>query len=117
MLRRRGATHDVEILSGGEGLPLGIERRPLLVDLTLQLAPGGTLLLVADGVVESLCNNRAVFKMDKLVEIFGRAEPGAGTRVEAIFEEIGRLTPAPPGDDLSVLAITWTPQGSGVAHS
>ncbi len=116
MLRRRGATHDVEILSGDEGLPLGIERRPLLVDRTLQLAPGDTLLLVTDGVVESLCNNRAVFKMDKLVEIFGRVESGAGPLVEAIFEEIGRLTAAPPEDDLTVLAITWTPQRSGVAH-
>ena len=117
MLRRRGSTHDVEILSGDEGLPLGIERRPLLVDRTLQLAPGDTLVLVTDGVVGSLCNNRAVFKMDKLVEIFGRAEPGADSLVEAICEEIGRLTPTPPGDDLTVLAITWTPQGSGVAHS
>ena len=117
MLRRRGSTHDVEILSGGEGLPLGIERRPLLVDRSLQLAPGDTLLLVTGGVVESLCNNRAVFKMDKLVEIFGRAEPGAGPLVEAIFEEIGRLIPAPSGDDLTVPAITRTPQESGVAHS
>jgi sigma-B regulation protein RsbU (phosphoserine phosphatase) len=117
MLRRRGGTHDVEILSGDEGLPLGIEKRPLLADHTLQLAPGDTLLLVTDGVVEVLCHDRAVFKMDRLAEIFRRAGAGAGQLVEGIFDEMGRLCSVPPGDDLTVLAITWTPERAGVSSS
>lgn len=117
MLRRRGGTHDVEILSGDEGLPLGIEKRPLLADHTLRLAPGDTLLLVTDGVVEVLCHDRAVFKMDRLAEIFRRAGAGAGQLVEGIFDEMGRLCSVPPGDDLTVLAITWTPERAGVSSS
>ena len=53
MLRRSGATHEVEILYGDEGLPLGIEKDSLLADRKIQLAPGDTLLLVTDGVVEA----------------------------------------------------------------
>jgi len=36
--------------------------------------------------------------------------------VEDIFEETGRLATAPPEDDLTVLAVTWTPQRTGAAR-
>ena len=39
---------------------------------------------------------------------------GATHDGEDILEEIGRISPAPPEDDLTVLAVTWTPQGTGV---
>ena len=62
-------------------------------------------------------HDRAVFKMDKRAEIFRRAGSGAGQLVESIFEEMGRLCSVPPGDDLTVLAITWTPERAGVSSS
>jgi hypothetical protein len=34
--------------------------------------------------------------------------------VEDIFERIGRISAGPPEDDLTVLAVTWTPQRTGV---
>jgi sigma-B regulation protein RsbU (phosphoserine phosphatase) len=114
MLRRKGATHDVEILYGDEGLPLGIEKNPLLADRKIQLAAGDTLLLVTDGVVEALGPDRTVFNMERLAEIFRQEGSGVSQMVEDIFEEIGRISPAPPEDDLTVLAITWTPQHAGV---
>jgi hypothetical protein len=39
---------------------------------------------------------------------------GATHDVEDIFEEIGRVFPAPPQGDLTVLAVAWTPQCTGV---
>jgi len=114
MLRRNGATHNVEILYGDEGLPLGIEKDSLLADRKIQLVAGDTLLLVTDGVVEALGPDRNVFKMDKLAEIFRQKDFGASQLVEDVFEEIGRISSAPPEDDLTVLAVTWTPQGTGV---
>jgi hypothetical protein len=39
---------------------------------------------------------------------------GATHDVEDIIEEIGRISPAPPEDDLTVLAVTWAPQRTGV---
>jgi serine phosphatase RsbU (regulator of sigma subunit) len=114
MLRRSGATHEVEILYGDEGLPLGIEKNSLLADRKIQLAPGDSLLLVTDGVVEALSPDRNVFKMDQLAELFRQQGSGATQIVEAIFEEIGRISAAPPEDDLTVLALTWTPQHAGV---
>ena len=114
MLRRSGATHDVEILYGDEGLPLGIEKDALLANRNIQLAAGDTLLLVTDGVVEALSPDRSVFQIEKLADIFRREASAAGQIVENIFEEIGRISSAPPEDDLTVLAVTWTPQGTGV---
>jgi serine phosphatase RsbU (regulator of sigma subunit) len=114
MLRRSGATHEVEILYGDEGLPLGIEKDSLLTDRKIQLAAGDTLLLVTDGVVEALGLDRDHFQMDKLAEIFRQAGSGADQTVGDVFEEIGRICPAPPEDDLTVLAVTWTPQQTGV---
>ena len=114
MLRRSGATHDVEILYGDEGLPLGIEKDSMLADRKIQLAAGDTLLLVTDGVVEALGPDRNVFQMDRLAEILRRQGSGAGPLVEDVFEEIARVSPLPPEDDLTVLAVTWTPQQTGV---
>ena len=114
MLRRSGATHEVEILYGDEGIPLGIEKDSLLADRKIQLAAGDTLLLVTDGVVEALGPDRNVFQMDRLAEILRRQGSGAGPLVEDVFEEIARVSPVPPEDDLTVLAVTWTPQQTGV---
>jgi len=114
MLRRSGATHEVEILYGDEGLPLGIEKDALLVDRKIQLAAGDTLLLVTDGVVEALGPDRTTFKMEHLAEIFRQEGSGASQLVEDIFERIGRISAGPPEDDLTVLAVTWTPQRTGV---
>ena len=114
MLRRSGATHEVEIRYGDEGLPLGIEKDSLLADRKIQLAPGDTLLLVTDGVVEALGPDRNVFKMDQLAGILAQQDSGAGQLVEDIFEEIGRISTETPEDDLTVLAVTWTPLQTGV---
>jgi sigma-B regulation protein RsbU (phosphoserine phosphatase) len=114
MLRRSGGTPDVEILYGDKGLPLGIEKDSMLVDRKIQLAPGDTLLLVTDGIMEALGPDRTVFTMEKLAEIFRQQGSGASQLVEDIFEVIGRISPAPAEDDLTVLAVTWTPQRTGV---
>jgi sigma-B regulation protein RsbU (phosphoserine phosphatase) len=114
MLRRSGATQEVEILYGDEGLPLGIEKDSLLTDRKIQLAAGDTLLLVTDGVVEALGLDRDHFQMDKVPEIFRQAGSVASQRVEDVFEKIGRIRPVPPEDDLIVLAVSRTPPQTGV---
>ncbi len=116
MLRRRAGTREVEVLYGDDGLPLGIEKNPLLADRRIQLAAGDTLLLVTDGVVEAVSPDRNVFRMEPLAEVFGGASSGASQLVVDIFEEIGRRCTAPPEDDLTVLALTSTPQQPGAAR-
>ena len=113
MLRRSGATHEVDILYGDEGIPLGIEKNSLLADRKIQLAPGDTLLLVTDGVVEALETDRNIFKLDKLALSLGKANSGPSQIVESIFKEISRISPGPPEDDLTAMAITWTPPPRG----
>lgn len=113
LLRRSGATQEVDILYGDEGLPLGIESNPMLVDRRLQLAPGDSLLMVTDGVVEALGPDRNDFKMDRLAEVFRQHNSGAAELVEDVFMEIERVSPEPAEDDLTVLAINWTPRPTG----
>jgi serine phosphatase RsbU (regulator of sigma subunit) len=113
VLRRSGATQEVDILYGDEGLPLGIESNPMLVDRRLQLAPGDSLLMVTDGVVEALGPDRNDFKMDRLAEVFRQHNSGAAELVEDVFMEIERVSPEPAEDDLTVLALNWTPLPTG----
>jgi serine phosphatase RsbU (regulator of sigma subunit) len=75
---------------------------------------GDTLLLVTDGVVEALGSDRTVFKMERLAEIFRQEGCGGSQLVKDIFEEIGRISPASPEYDSTVLAVTGTPQPAGV---
>ncbi len=114
ILRRSGTTKKVEILYGDKGLPLGIERESLLADRKIQLAPGDTLLLVTDGVVEALDMDRSVFKMDRLAEVFSQTGTEVDEVVEGVFNEISRISAKPAGDDLTVLAVTWAPTPPGV---
>ena len=97
MLRRSGATQEVEILYGDQGLPLGIENDASLVDRKIQLAAGDTLLLVTDGVVEALGPDRTEFKMERLAQIFRGEASGANQLVEDIFERIGEISTASAG--------------------
>jgi hypothetical protein len=39
---------------------------------------------------------------------------GATHDVEDNFEEVSRISPAPQEDHLTVLAVAWTPQRTGV---
>jgi len=39
---------------------------------------------------------------------------GATHDVEEILDSTGGISPAPPEDGLTVRAVTWTPQGTGV---
>jgi serine phosphatase RsbU (regulator of sigma subunit) len=116
MLRRSRATHEVEILYGDEGVPLGIEKDALLVERRVQLARGDTLLLVTDGVVEALAPDRSEFTMENLAQVFRREGTGASQLVDDVFEEVGRTSTSPQEDDLTVLAVTWTPPGPGAGE-
>jgi serine phosphatase RsbU (regulator of sigma subunit) len=114
MLRRSGATHDVEIQYRDEGLSLGIEKDSLLANRRILDALGAALLLVTEGAGEGLGPHRTACKMENLAEIFLREDSGVGQLGEDVFEEIGRISPAPAQDELTVLAGTWTPRHTGV---
>ena len=117
ILRRHGATREVEIVYGDEGLPLGIEEHSLVADRKAQLAPADTLLRVTDGVVEALSGDKTVFNKEKLAALLGRDGSGPEQLVEDTFEEMGRISPGPREDELSVLPVSWTPPFSGGARS
>lgn len=107
ILRRKGETGIVEVLAEDRGLPLGIVSRPNLCERCLVLEPRETLLLVTDGVIEALSGNHATFDFDRLVEIFRRQPPADNRLVDAVFEEIGRVSAAArPEDDMTVLTLS-----------
>ena len=107
-LLRRGETGAVEILDEDAGLPLGISSQPGLGERTLTLEPEDQLLLVTDGVVEGLCGGHDVFNFDGLAEIFRHRTLRDGGVVDAVFEEVARLSSAEvQQDDMTVLTLGW----------
>ncbi len=116
-LRRRGQTGAVEVLTEGRGIPLGIDPRPGLSECRLALEPRDTLLMVTDGVIESLNGRQVGAAFDTLMEVFRRKGSDDEHLVDAVFGEIGRLSPgAHPEDDMTVLSLSWTGDRSAVKN-
>jgi len=107
-LLRRGSTGSVEVLDEDSGFPLGITSRANLGERVLNLQPEDELLLVTDGVVEGLCACHDVFSFDKLVGIFENRLAHENGVVDAVFEEIARISSAEvQQDDMTVLTLAW----------
>lgn len=108
-LRRRGRTGVVEVLSEDRGLPLGIASRPGLSERRLALESRDTLLMVTDGVIESLDDGRVDSAFAKLQDVFRRRGSDDDQLVDAVFDEIAGLSPdSRPQDDMTVLSLSWT---------
>lgn len=107
-LRRRGQTEEIEVLNDDQGLPLGITARPGLVEHRLRLEPEDALLLVTDGVVEALCEDRSVFNLDGLAEVFRRHSAKDHKVIDEVFDAIARhSSDRIPQDDMTALFLSW----------
>ena len=79
---------------------------------TLTLAPGELLVLITDGVTEAWSPGRELFGRERLMEFLSAQEAGAGTSslVQSLVDEVGMFEAGQePVDDLTVMAIRYTP--------
>ena len=97
-----GTAHE---LDGGGGLPLGVDVLPRRTARTV-LPPGGTLVLVSDGLVERRDRSLTV-GLAALCDAVAAAGPD---RAEAVAERLLEvLVDGPPEDDVTVLVVRRDP--------
>jgi anti-sigma regulatory factor (Ser/Thr protein kinase)/putative methionine-R-sulfoxide reductase with GAF domain len=85
--------------------PVGAFRFKQCPNLDMQLAPGETLLLYTDGLIE-----RCRVPLEYSIEELKRAVRGAQTPEDACLTAMDRLVPQRgPGDDIAVIAIQIDP--------
>ena len=87
------------------GLPLGIAQGHSYESDSLQLENGDALLLLTDGVVEAMNQEREIYGFDRFKEFLkGHSNPGDNT-IELLLENVWRFRKSEPQTD-DVTAIT-----------
>jgi len=114
------AGHDPPLLRTAEGLvaPLAVENGAAIgIDPSAEysamhtvIAPGDTLLLFTDGVTEAWTADGAQFGTERLVTVLSEATDGSS---DALLRHVVDTvaTSARADDDLTVLALSWSPRG------
>jgi phosphoserine phosphatase RsbU/P len=92
------------------GAAIGIDPSAEYSAMEAVLAPGDTLLLFTDGVTEAWTPDGAQFGTDRLVTVLREATDGSS---DALLRHVVDTvaTNARADDDLTVLALSWTPRG------
>jgi anti-sigma regulatory factor (Ser/Thr protein kinase) len=97
------------LLEGGRGVPLGVLPYASFEEAGAQLAPGSTLVLYTDGLVEERGISIEI-RLDELKRVADPAFEGPNELCERLLRE---LLPEGPGvDDVAVLALTTAPASS-----
>jgi serine phosphatase RsbU (regulator of sigma subunit) len=101
LLRRDGSVEP----AGRPGTLIGFMRDPQVVDTTIELEPGDSLVLYTDGVSEAR-SEAGLFGEDRLVELL-RSCGGhdAAAIAERIEHEVLEFRDGPTSDDLAVLVL------------
>ncbi|WP_432250228.1 PP2C family protein-serine/threonine phosphatase [Streptomyces sanyensis] len=93
------------VLSGEPGLPIGVDPGHPRPDHGLALAPGSTVVLYTDGLVES----RGEALDAGLTALERAAAPLARAPLGRFCDALADLRPAPGGDDTAILALRVPP--------
>jgi sigma-B regulation protein RsbU (phosphoserine phosphatase) len=89
------------------GLPLGVQPDAVYDEVLVTLAPGDTLFLYTDGVVEMLNRSRELFGFDRMMDLVRQeghrpAEDLIGYTLDAVHAFGGQTDQA---DDITVMAL------------
>ncbi len=104
MLRCEGGARSVEL--DADGAAIGFLDEVDFEQLTTELAPGDTLLLYTDGVVEAPGVDGSQFGEERLAEMLRELEVGAEGLVRAVVSAVGDHTGgAAQHDDVTVVAL------------
>jgi serine phosphatase RsbU (regulator of sigma subunit) len=118
-LRLASAAHPLPLLHNDSGLqevqvyglPLGLSPDAVYDEVELTLAPGDTLFMYTDGVVETLNRSREFFGFERLMDLMRReghrpAENLIGHTLGAVYSFGGPVNQA---DDITIMALKAQP--------
>jgi sigma-B regulation protein RsbU (phosphoserine phosphatase) len=100
LLSAEGAVTDV----GRPGSLIGVFEQTEFHDVELVMAPGDTLLLYTDGVVEAR-NNGDQYGVERLGDMLRLRHPTAEALVTSVVEDVLAFQGGTAGDDMAVLAL------------
>ncbi len=122
-LRFANAGHDLPYVKTADGvvelrargMPLGLMPGMDYEEKEAVLAPGDSVLLHSDGIVEAHAPDRDMFGFPRLKDAVGR-HPGGGELIDRVLEELGRFTGpgAEQEDDITMVTLQRAP---GAAHA
>jgi PAS domain S-box-containing protein len=102
LLRRNGSVERV----GRPGTLIGLVPDPDIVDVTVELSPGESLVLYTDGVSEARSHEDGLFGEDRLIELVGAcASQDAAFIAEQIEQSVRAFRDRSSADDLAVLVM------------
>jgi serine phosphatase RsbU (regulator of sigma subunit)/anti-sigma regulatory factor (Ser/Thr protein kinase)/putative methionine-R-sulfoxide reductase with GAF domain len=103
---------ETELLEEGRGPPLGAVADALYGEATAELAPGDTLLLYTDGIVE----RRDMWIDEGLVLLQAQARAAAGREPDEVLDRLTStlLADGPAHDDVAMLALRTEPAPGGL---
>jgi sigma-B regulation protein RsbU (phosphoserine phosphatase) len=92
---------------GTGGFPAGLFEFATYDQVTIQLAPGDSILFGTDGLSEATDQHGNPFGMDRLVDLCAKIGGGcsADRLLRSIFEAIGQFTGSKQHDDMSAVAL------------
>lgn len=102
--RRTGTAEPVE-LPGGP--PLGILPEAAYPETTLALEPGDILLLLTDGVLESMNARGDTFGLSRLTEVMEAAGTHGRTLLHPVLDAVEAFAGGRRHDDLTVVELRW----------
>lgn len=107
---RRRAEGDVVVLDEVSGLPLGVLPEADYETETFQLAPGDSVMLYTDGLVEAMSPAREMYGMDRLRRAAARGSSDAAAFLDrALTSCRDHVADAPQFDDTTVVCIGLQP--------
>lgn len=105
-IRSRPHRRHPELVAGGKSIPLGIAPEFNLIQESIQLDRGDTIVLVTDGIVEAKNNVGELFSLKRTLKELSESHGTAESMVKQLVEGVQSFTgDAVQHDDLTILAL------------
>ena len=106
---------EIKVLPAKAHLPLGAMEDMIYTTQEVKLAPGDMIFLYTDGLTEAMNMKHELFGIKRIEKVLGTYEKQNGIATETLINKISKEVSAFVGDaeqsdDLTLLAIQYTPQ-------
>ncbi|MBI3128166.1 MAG: SpoIIE family protein phosphatase [Candidatus Tectomicrobia bacterium] len=95
-------------VGGAAGPPVGMLPRARFQEEEVRLAPGDTVLIYSDGILEARGKDRELFGEERLLAAAAAAPRGASGLLSGVHQAVERFTQdEPQADDMTMVSLSW----------